>query len=115
MFCSQFVIACFQAAVVDRALTLNSQLNAEQVGRIMPTGLQLNASASSPLKFGAKLTTYTEEWSPVLNGVLLVRPQQDLSAASRSHTPTPSISHSPSPSPSPSISRSPSPSPSPSL
>ncbi|TMA21795.1 MAG: hypothetical protein E6J88_15300 [Deltaproteobacteria bacterium] len=74
MFCSEFVIAVYQAAVVARQIKKKSKLKAGDVS--MPPGLDLHASNSSPLAFDAKLVEGCEKktWEHVAE--VLVRPQE---------------------------------------
>jgi hypothetical protein len=72
MFCSEFAIASYQAAVVARELTHDPQLSWQQV--TMPPGIDLHAIYASPLALEAQLVDATTKkaWRHV--GGVLVRP-----------------------------------------
>ncbi|MBS2021260.1 MAG: hypothetical protein JST92_02545 [Deltaproteobacteria bacterium] len=76
MFCSQFVIAAYQAAVVARQLKKSPKLAAKEVQ--MTAGLDLHATNASPLAFHSKLVAHTSLWAA--QGEVLVRPQHDVNA-----------------------------------
>jgi len=73
MFCSQFVIAVYQAAAVAKQLRQKPGLISTDVQ--MPAGLDLHASNSSPLALHARLEGASATWRYV--DEVLVRPQQD--------------------------------------
>src|SRR6266478_3789821 len=76
MFCSQFVIAVYQAAAVAKQLRQEPGMISTDVQ--MPAGLDLHASNSSPLAFHARLEGASATWRYV--DEVLVRPQQDANA-----------------------------------
>ncbi len=76
MFCSQFVIAVYQAAAVAKQLQQTPRMLSTDVQ--MPEGLDLHASNSSPLAFHAKLEGARATWQYV--DEVLVRPQHDANA-----------------------------------
>jgi hypothetical protein len=65
MFCSEFVIAAYQGAVVKSELSRSSALSADKV--TMPTAVKLQAAHASPLAFHAQLNVAVEkgEWTSV--------------------------------------------------
>ena len=71
MFCSQFVVAAFQAACVAKQLLVNPALKAEQI--VMQPGMDVHATYASPLAVHAKLLDYPAHWDVV--GAALVRKQ----------------------------------------
>jgi len=76
MFCSQFVIAVYQAAAVAKQLQQTPRMLSTDVQ--MPDGLDLHASNSSPLAFHAKLEGASGTWQYI--DQVLVRPQHDANA-----------------------------------
>jgi len=76
MFCSQFVIAAYQAAAVAKQLRQKPGMLSTDVQ--MPAGLDLHASNSSPLAFHARLEGASASWRYV--DEVLVRPQHDATA-----------------------------------
>jgi hypothetical protein len=76
MFCSQFVIAAYQAAVVADQLEKNPKLSSDKL--TMRAGLDLHATNASPLAFHAKLESHQDLWGSV--GEVLVRPQADVNS-----------------------------------
>jgi hypothetical protein len=76
MFCSQFVIAVFQSAVVAAALAKKPKMLSNEVE--MPAGLDLHASNASPLAFHAKIEANKAKWTHI--DEVLVRGQQDVNA-----------------------------------
>ena len=76
MFCSQFVIAVYQAAAVAKQLQKAPRLLSTDVQ--MPEGLDLHASNASPLAFHARLEGASATWRYV--DEVLVRPQHDVNA-----------------------------------
>ena len=76
MFCSQFVIAVYQAAAVAKQLRQKPGMISTDVE--MPAGLDLHASNSSPLAFHARLEGASATWQYV--DEVLVRQQQDANA-----------------------------------
>ena len=77
MFCSQFVIAVYQAAAVAKQIEQKPKMSSTDVE--MPAGLDLHASNASPLAFHARLEGATAAWKYV--NEVLVRPQHDANAA----------------------------------
>ncbi|QJR15713.1 ricin-type beta-trefoil lectin domain protein [Usitatibacter palustris] len=65
MFCSQFILAVYQAAVVQRQLAKNSKLNADQVTMI--SGVDRQPSNTSPLVMHGRMmmTRIGVEWDRV--------------------------------------------------
>ncbi|MGZ6124416.1 MAG: WD40/YVTN/BNR-like repeat-containing protein [Myxococcales bacterium] len=76
MFCSQFVIAVYQAAAVASQLRQKPKMISTEVQ--VPPGLDLHASNSSPLALHARLEGANATWKYV--DEVLVRPQQDANA-----------------------------------
>ncbi|HZX96620.1 MAG TPA: hypothetical protein VFE90_19030 [Myxococcales bacterium] len=76
MFCSQFAIAVYQAAVVARQLSKAPRMTSSEVQ--MPDGLDLHATNSSPLALHAKLRGAPALWRYV--DEVVVRPQHDANA-----------------------------------
>ena len=76
MFCSQFVIAAYQAAAVAKQLRQKPGMLSTDVQ--MPAGLDLHASNSSPLAFHARIEGASASWRYV--DEVLVRPQHDANA-----------------------------------
>lgn len=76
MFCSQFVIAVYQAAAVAKQLRQAPRMISTDVQ--MPEGLDLHASNASPLALHARLEGASATWRYV--DEVLVRPQHDANA-----------------------------------
>jgi hypothetical protein len=76
MFCSQFVIAVYQAASVARQLQKTPRMISSDVQ--MPGGLDLHATNSSPLALHARLEGAPTDWKYI--DEVLVRPQHDANA-----------------------------------
>src|SRR5712691_756127 len=76
MFCSQFVIAVYQAAAVAKQLRQAPRMISTDVQ--MPEGLDLHASNASPLALHARLEGASAAWRYV--DEVLVRPQHDANA-----------------------------------
>jgi hypothetical protein len=72
MFCSQFVIAAYQAAAVSSQLAKKPGLSASDVS--LPTALQLHASHASPLAFHAAIERAIAKGEWTYAGEALVRP-----------------------------------------
>ncbi|MSQ96436.1 MAG: hypothetical protein EXR98_18040 [Gemmataceae bacterium] len=73
MFCSEFVIASYQAAVVKGLLAKNPKLKTGDVA--VPIGINVQASHTSPFVFQSHLTAAVEQglWRKI--GEVLVRPK----------------------------------------
>jgi len=71
MFCSEFVVAVYQAAIVERQLAKNARLDARHV--TMPLGVNLQASHTSPFAFHSHLieAVAKKQWQRV--GDVLVK------------------------------------------
>ncbi len=90
MFCSEFVIAVYQAAAVEPQLAKNPKLKAGQT--TVPPGLDVQPSHASPLAVHARLARAVAEkhWDDA--GELLVRPQHDVNGAAPEGKPGPDVS-----------------------
>jgi hypothetical protein len=76
MFCSQFVVAVYQAAAVAKQLQATPRLTSKELK--MPAGLDLHATNASPLALHAKVRDTPALWRYV--DEVLVRPQHDANA-----------------------------------
>jgi hypothetical protein len=63
MFCSQFVLAAYQAAAVSAQLAKRPRLAASEVR--VPLGVRVHAANSSPLTLHSQLLQAAKEWSEV--------------------------------------------------
>ena len=85
MFCSEFVVAAYQAAAVEDQLERSSRLKASDVK--LPIGIDVQASNTSPLALDARLVLGVEKgtWEHIVE--VLVRPQHAGTASEIPHGP----------------------------
>lgn len=72
MFCSEFVIASYQAAIIKGELAKDAKLDARHL--TMPVGLDIQASHASPLAFHAHLNDAVKKGAWTHVGEVLVKP-----------------------------------------
>ncbi|KAI9031482.1 hypothetical protein DFJ74DRAFT_764544 [Hyaloraphidium curvatum] len=75
MFCSEFGVAVYQAAVVARQLARSPKLTWEDI--IMPLGIDIHASNVSPLTAHGRLLEASAKGMWIRAGYVLVRPNRD--------------------------------------
>ena len=72
MFCSEFVVATYQAAAVADLLAKNPKLSAKDVH--VPHGVDVQASVSSPLAVQSQLETAVKDGNFIHVGAVLIKP-----------------------------------------